>query len=87
MDENIIKFIEQNENVVKMAKKLCACTSPDLGLRPLVEYVAELTALFAGVLAAYTATFADAPISREKFVEEYLNGIKREVLSSPSKMN
>jgi hypothetical protein len=87
MNELVEKFIKQNEIVVEMAKKLCACTSPDLGLRPLVEYVAELTSLFTGVLAAYATVFNAVPVMREKFVSDYLNRVKEEVLSSPSKMN
>ena len=79
MNELIEKFIAQNETVAKMAKELCAYTGPGIGLGPLIKYVAELTSLFAGVLAAYVTTFHDAPITREKFVEEYLDGLKKEL--------
>ena len=78
---NAERFVKHNEEVLEMAKKMLEA-GEGLSLDMLVDYVANLSALFSQVLIALVNTL---PLG-EGFVDSYLDILKDQIKSKQVKV-
>ena len=78
---NADKFVKHNEEILELAKKMLEA-GEGLSLDMLVDYVANLSALFSQVLMALVNTL---PLG-EGFVDGYLDILKEQIKSKQVKV-